>query len=86
MRKFSREILNAKPIEYMSSNGNVFKSDRGDLRNGVVVCPSWKNSNREIYSDAVEFGGWHSLNIHPNLNDFAGYDAIIYKVEDIENL
>jgi len=82
MGGLQKEIMNAKSIEHMSRNGTVFKSERGDLRSGVMVVSSWDVGMGEMCADFAEFAAWHALHIHPNLNGFGGYDAISYEFDD----
>jgi hypothetical protein len=76
------EILNNTPIEHRSKNGLVFKSENGDLRTGVTVEESYSITADAIFSDIVEFGAWHAMQIRPNLNGFSGYDCIKYALLD----
>jgi hypothetical protein len=77
----TREILNTKAIQHMSSNGTTFKADRGDLQSGVRVLSAWNTSLEHMMSDFAEFGAWHLMNIHPSLHGFGGYDTITYTIE-----
>jgi len=77
------EIMNAKSFEHTCSNGTVFKSERGDLASGVKVLQSFDIDVNEKMADYAEFGAWHSIIIHPNLNGFAGYDCIKFEPEKL---
>jgi hypothetical protein len=72
----TREIKNTKTIEHMSSNGTTFKADRGDLVGGVNITYAWEITEEQKLADFIEFGAWHAMWIHPDLNRFGGYDNI----------
>jgi hypothetical protein len=71
--------LNNKPFQHMSSNGTEFNAEFGDLKTGVKVT----NANKDILrytQDVAEFTAFHVLFIRPELNGFAGYDAISFEI------
>ncbi len=74
------EINNNTEIQHVCSNGTRFESDTADLRNGVSVF-SDAQGPLEYGKDCAEFGAWHALQIHPHLNGFPGYDAIVYDMK-----
>lgn len=65
-------------IEYMSSNGTVFKAAERDLSGGVVVETSWLITPIQLGADFAEFGAWHQREVWEDLESFAGYDAVRY--------
>lgn len=70
------KFLNDEPLEYRSSNGTVLKCLKCDLSVDVDVNNELEISKDELLSDYLEFGAWHALNIHSQLNGFVGYSRI----------
>ena len=71
-------------IEYMSSNGTVFKANERSLSGGVVVESSWEITPLQLGADFAEFGAWHQREVWEGLESFAGYDAVRYSYKGIE--
>ena len=71
--------MNDQSFSHMSNNGTVFKGDRCDLSSGVKVSFLWDIENEQQNADFAEFAAWHAMQIWPQLNGFAGYDAIRYE-------
>lgn len=70
------KFLNDETLEYRSSNGTTFKCTKCDLSATVEITNIIEISTDEILADHIEFGAWHALNIHSQLNGFAGYSRI----------
>lgn len=68
------------PISHTGKYGTRFAS-RADLQGGVAVTFTRTLSVHQIVADAAQFGAWHAGNIHPQLDGFAGYDAVEFKPE-----
>jgi hypothetical protein len=66
-------------IQHDAYNGIIFTSATSDLSHGVtVIMPEWELSPEEIAADAVSFGAWFALHIHPTLDSFQGMGAVKY--------
>lgn len=68
------------PISHTGKYGTRFAS-RADLRGGVVVTFPDCLPAHQIAADAAQFGAWHAGSILPQLDRFAGYDAVEFKLE-----
>lgn len=77
-----RATLDGKAIEHRSNNGTLFTAERGDLGSGVNVTKPEGISDMQLGADFAQFGGWHAHIIHPELNRFAGWDAIRYQLDE----
>lgn len=84
------EIAAARSIEHRCSNGTVFKCDRADLKEKIIVimdkikCESPDDEdvvNRDrLVKDVAEFIAWHALCIYPDLRThFSGYDCLNFE-------
>ena len=64
------------PFRFHSKNGTTFFAKRGDFTGGVWYrTPAGLLQNR-MYQDVAEMIGHHATSVLPQLNGFAGYDAI----------
>ena len=78
-------IPNDKPIEHRCHNGNVFKCQRADLKEKIIVVRDRDFTapdmtfDEGLIKDVAEFIGWHALVIWPELNGFSGYDTIHFE-------
>lgn len=79
------EIDNDTPLEHSCANGLTFKTETADLRKGVTVVKGdfWFEDALKMGADFAQFGAWHAMEIRPNLNWFAGYDAIHYTIDNV---
>ena len=74
---------NTTPIEHTCSNGTTFSCSCGDLSDVVHVWHMWHITDEQRCADFMEFGAWHALWIHPHLNGFSGYDAVVYRCKEM---
>ena len=68
------EMKNDDPFMHRTQHGTIFLCKRADLKTPVIVLTDRDN----LLCEAVEFGAWHAQIVWPELNGFAGYDAIRY--------
>ena len=64
------------PLKHVCKNGTTFTAARADLRGGVKYMESDFADSVELTEDFFEFGAWHAVTIHPQLNGFQGYDCV----------
>lgn len=67
--------MNEKSFSHISHYGTAFDCDRCDFRTPIVVSTPPEDP-RLYVKDVAEMIGFHTTNIHPELNGFQGYDCI----------
>ncbi|MCP4526701.1 MAG: hypothetical protein GY833_12455 [Aestuariibacter sp.] len=75
------EPMNGRAFQH-SANGFDFFSERCDFKDGLyVVKPdTYETSESDLIAATAHVVGYHACNVRPELNGFAGYDAITFKV------
>lgn len=82
--KRKHEKMNKKRFDHHCSNGTFFKSKRCDFKGGIIAITP-KNLQKELLmQDVAEMISYHTINIHPKLNGFSGYDTITFIIEEEE--
>lgn len=76
--------INEKPVEHVSFNMVTFKAKRADLVGGVDVYVMRPMDSIELMQACADFTSWHCLCIWEQLNGFAGYDNIKFRLHDEE--
>lgn len=87
--------MNKKKFEYHSRNGTLFKCDTCDFSTPIDVYAQYDSFVKEgvkfealsklILPDVAEMIGYHAINIHPELNGFAGYDCLRFNTKDSQS-
>ncbi|MCK5236915.1 MAG: hypothetical protein KAR06_08015 [Deltaproteobacteria bacterium] len=77
--------MNEKPYSHNSHHGTRFGASRCDFMYGVNVVKPKEVNLAQYTADVAEMIVQHALQIHPQLNGFAGYDAIRFTVVDVQS-
>jgi len=73
--------MNERPIEHTCAQGTlVFTCDRADLSRTPIHVTGDIRSEEHLACAVAEFTAWHALNIFPQLNGFAGYDTLDFRL------
>ncbi len=72
--------LNGEPFEHTCHWLTRFTAKRCDFVGGVTAHVIPGRTREQVMADVAEMIGFHAVNIRPQLNGFAGYDCIDFKV------
>lgn len=77
--------LNEQPFEHESSNGASFRCSRSDFFTDISVTMPKGLPAAKFAADVAEMAAHHALNIHPDLNGFAGYDRLRFVITESDD-
>ena len=73
--------LNEKPFQHTGPHGTELMAERCDFQGGArLIIKNTNLSEEMLVQDVAAIIGFHAGNILPDLNWFAGYDCIDFKI------